>query len=81
MLTVVILLQQVDSPILNCNFHVFEMFPTLARVSLHRILPRKSQINLLIPFAINEDQILVISNIISVEEKNEVRWIMKVARA
>lgn len=81
MLTVVILLQQVDSPILNCNFNVFEMFPTLARVSLHRILPRKSQINLLIPFAINEDQILVISNIISVEEKNEVRSIMKVARA
>lgn len=57
------------------------MFPTLARVSLHRILPRKSQINLLIPVAINEDQILVISNIISVEEKNEVRSIMKVARA
>lgn len=79
MLTVVLLLQQVDSPILN--FHVFEMFPTLARVSLHRILPRKSQINLLIPFAIDEDQILVISNIISVEEKNEVRSIMKVARA
>ena len=81
MLTVVILLQQVDSPILNCNFHVFEMLPTLARVSLHRILPRKSQINLLIPFAIYEDQILVISNIISVEKKNEVRSIMKVARA
>lgn len=57
------------------------MFPTLARVSLHSILPRKSQINLLIPFAIDEDQILVISNIISVEEKNEVRSIMKVARA
>lgn len=57
------------------------MFPTLARISLHRILPRKSQINLLIPFAINEDQILVISNIMSVEEKNEVRLIMKVARA
>lgn len=57
------------------------MFPTLARVSLHRILPRKSQINLLIPFAIDEDQILVISNIISVEKKNEVRSIMKVARA
>lgn len=81
MLTVVILLQQVDSPILNCNFHVLEMFPTLARISLHRILPRKSQINLLIPFAIYEDQILVISNIISVEKKNEVRSIMKVARA
>ena len=57
------------------------MFPTLARVSLHRILPRKSQINLLSPFAIYEDQILVISNIISVEKKNEVRSIMKVARA